>query len=241
MNYDGHFVQLYGTDDGDVIAGVAAYVAQGLHQGDKSIIIATPEHCAAFLAELGEAAAPAVADGSIELYDAAETLRRFMVHGYPDSDRFESSIGQLIRDAAAGSGKFRAYGEMVGLLWQSRQYPAAIRLEQLWNRLRQSVNFNLYCSYPIDVFAGDFQPGMIDALLSAHTHVLPAVDEPMLEAAIERAIGDVLGVAPSRDELTGAQRGLPAGQSMILWLRHAHPHRAQDVLTQAKSYYARTA
>jgi hypothetical protein len=50
--------------------------------------------------------------------DAEKTLRRFMVNGRPEWERFEKSISAAVRsldDSAVG--RVRAYGEMVGILW----------------------------------------------------------------------------------------------------------------------------
>ena len=46
---------------------------------------------------------------------------------------------------------------MVGLLWKARQFAAAIRLEQLWNKLLEQSAFSFYCAYAIDVFGKDFE------------------------------------------------------------------------------------
>ena len=62
---------------------------------------------------------------------------------------------------------------MVGCLWAAKQYPAAIRIEQLWGRLRAETPFNLYCGYPIDIFGDEIEHGTVDALfLAAYTHLL---------------------------------------------------------------------
>jgi hypothetical protein len=90
------------------------------------------------------------------------------------------------REAFLATAGLRVYGEMVGLLWQAGEYPAAIRLEQLWHRLMKAVDFSLYCAYPIDIFGRGFEAGLIDALLCAHTHLLSCGPDDALVSARAR-------------------------------------------------------
>jgi hypothetical protein len=62
---------------------------------------------------------------------------------------------------------------MVGLLWSARQFSAAIRLEQFWNKLLARSSFHLYCAYSIDVSEKQFQTHALDGVLSTHTHLIP--------------------------------------------------------------------
>ena len=93
----------------------------------------------------------------LTLVNEAETLATFMHDGLPDAELFETHVGSLAKDLCGRYGRVRAYGEMVGRLWAERAYSAAIELEMLWNDLVDSVGFDLYCGYPIDVLSEDFQ------------------------------------------------------------------------------------
>jgi hypothetical protein len=238
---EGHYVQLHGPDGRTLARDVGRFIEDGLASGNTTVVVATAEHRAAFVAELGGNVTAAISRGTLVFFDANDTLERFMAGGYPDPSRFDAILGEFVREAAARGNGLRVYGEMVGVLWQSGQYPAAIRLEQLWNRLRRDVSFTLYCGYPIDVFGNGFEPGMVEALLCAHTHLLPAAAGTSLEWAVSRAIDDVLGLRPEnvKPHLGGHEKreNLPAGESMILWLRANHPDRADEVLTHARSYF----
>jgi len=241
----GHYAQLHGSDDRALIRDVCDFVAQGLQLGETAIAIVTPEHREVLLAGVSRRLdlAPSLGDGTFELMDAQESLDRFMVRGYPDAQRFDAVIGRRLRDAGARGAGVRAYGEMVGLLWNARRYPAAIRLEQLWNGLRRQTPFALYCSYPIDVFGSGFDSVTADALLRAHTHFLPAEASDSLECAVTRAIEELLGSSADDFKRTidvrrpGASGTLPVGESMILWLKTAHADRAGEVLERARTYY----
>jgi len=82
---------------------------------------------------------------------------------------------------------------MVGILWKAGRFSAAILLEQFWNDLLSRSPFNLFCAYPIDVFEQDFRPAHLDALLCAHTHLLPTAANEDLDSAIDRAMDEILG------------------------------------------------
>jgi hypothetical protein len=240
-----HFVQLYGKDDRLLTRNVARYLSEGLRRGDGLLVIATAEHRGTLVRHLTEerAYSKAVLEGRLVFLDAETTLNRFLVNGEPDQSRFESIIAEAlrgVRSRAVQSG-VRAYGEMVGVLWNAGQFAAAVRLEELWNQLLQSSDVSLFCSYPIDVFSPEFQASSVDALLCAHTHVLPT--DSALEGALNRAMDDVLGTR--LEGLRGlmqinhrpAWAAMPKAEAIILWLRNNLPGSADQILNRAREYY----
>ena len=244
-----HFVQLYEADDAALVSNVVAYLGEGLRRGQRALAVVTKPHEAAISQELqrsGCDVARAVADGRLTLLHTDEALARFMGDRHPDAARFEGSLGNMIRDAvtAEGATGVRVYGEMVGVLWAAKQYPAAIRLEQLWHHLQQKLDFSLFCGYPIDVFGKHFDGGIINALLCAHTHLLPTVSNPHLERALNRAMEDLLGLTPKElrasvgTVLVDAWGVVPNAEATILWLRRTHPRYADTILETAKTYYS---
>ena len=220
--------------------------------GSGAIIIATPSHTAAFLQEIargGIDTEAAIRNGLLITADAKTILARIMMGGHPDAERFDRVVGSIVRDLAktAGQHGVRAYGEMVGLLWQAKQFPAAIRLEQLWNKLQNTLVFDLFCAYPIDIFDRNFDVGVMDALLCAHTHLLPSGADPSLQAALRRAIDEFHGSAETHskasvDKIRSQNWAvLPEPEATILWLRANVPDTAEAILTRAQSYYQATA
>lgn len=135
----GHFVQFYQRGDGQsLVRNVGLYVSEGLKRREGVLVIATAEHregVARELDRLGIDAAPAIREQRFICLDAQETIARIMVAGQPVWDRFESEITAALRPLRRlGIGSaFRAYGEMVDLLWNARQFASAVRLEQFWN------------------------------------------------------------------------------------------------------------
>jgi hypothetical protein len=171
-----HLVQLYGEDDGLLARQVSRYLAEGVRQGDGLLVIATPEHANAIRRQLGEggpAVAGAVQCGRLLFLDARETLDRFMVNGEPDRARFERIVRGVLRDvrAASSSGRVRAFGEMVALLWEAGRPDSAAALEQYWNALLDDGSFSLFCAYPLDVFSPDADLASIEIVLREHTHM----------------------------------------------------------------------
>ena len=172
-----HVVQLYGTDDQQLARNVSRYFAEGLKRGDGLILIATQAHAESILQQLGHAAsgvASARREGRVVSRDAAETLAGFMCDGEPDQARFESSIGGMVDEVRgrSPSGKVRAFGEMVGLLWVEGKRAAAIRVEEYWNDLMKGNGFSLYCGYPINLFGDEDEMEGVHSVLGTHTHLL---------------------------------------------------------------------
>jgi hypothetical protein len=240
-----HFVQLYGKDDRLLIRNVSRYLSEGLRRGDGLLVIATAEHRSSMVRQLaGERTyTRAVLEGRLVFLDAEATLNRFMLDGEPDQARFQRTIGEAlagVRTRAVQSG-IRAYGEMVGVLWKASQFSAAVRLEELWNELLLSSDVSLFCAYPIDVFSPEFQSESVDALLCAHTHLVP--NDSALEGALNRAMDEVLGdrVDDLRRLIQANHRPawavIPKPEAIILWLRNNLPGSAERILDRARQYY----
>jgi anti-sigma regulatory factor (Ser/Thr protein kinase) len=169
-----HVVQFYERDENLALA-VSSFLGAGLIKGEAALIVATPEHQAAFEAVLLAAGVdlPSMRlSGAFECLDAAEVLSSFMVDGEPDPQLFDSTVGVLVRQTAAGR-PIRIYGEMVALLWDQGAAAAAITLEALWNDLGSRQEFSLFCAYPAAVVAG--HPGGESEICSHHSTVIPEV------------------------------------------------------------------
>jgi anti-sigma regulatory factor (Ser/Thr protein kinase) len=145
-----HLVQFYDSDD-DLTSRVGSYLGSALSEGGTAIVIATPAHIASFerqLARAGIDVGRARDDGALLTFDAAAALAGFLVDGEIDAATFDTTIGEVVRAAAARDGRVHAFGEMVALLWQAGDITRAMQLEQLWNDLRAGLPFTLYCAYP---------------------------------------------------------------------------------------------
>ena len=175
--------------------------------------------------------------------DASEMLSGLMVGGLPDADRFKAALdgpmGQLSTTSEVG--RFRAYGEMVGLLWAAGSVTAALELEDLWNAALAVGSFSLFCGYPIDVFGKEFQEALVDGIICSHSTVLSSGGK-QLSDAINRAIGEVVGSNMVRglfDAKESARRGavLPKAEATALWVRSSLPRHADAIMDRARLYY----
>ena len=243
----GHVVQFYDADEPLLTRNVTDYLLEGMHQGDALLVIATAERNEALARELRESGAePDVAIRERLLFaDAEQTLTRFMVNGQPDWQRFERTLGALIQQVRPHPDHtgLRAYGEMVGVLWEAGQFSAAVRLEQFWNRRLSADSFHLFCAYPIDLFGKDFHSAALDPLLCAHTHLLPAARNRDLVSAIDRAMDEVLGGnaqglrALIKANYRPSWAAIPEAEAAILWLRQNLPSCAEEIIARAHQYF----
>lgn len=229
-----HTVQFYGKDGGLLVQNVAAYLAESLRDGAAAVVIASREHCDAVTERVG-------ASSQLVCRDAVEALAKFMVDGQPDAKLFDRTVGELARKLQAQYGRVRAYGEMVGLLWEAHQPSAAIALEHLWNGLLATTGLELFCGYPIDVTSPHFQIGSIDAVLAAHSNVVTGTRNEF-QTALERAMEDVLGPrATGLRLLAGPAQSrswpqMPHPERTILWLRNNLPYYAEEIVRKAAEY-----
>ena len=216
-----HFVQLYGDREG-LADSVAEYANAGLERGEAAILIATPEHRAAFLSRLKSA------DGVVAL-DAEGTLQRFMANGMPQWKEFHAVVGGLIADLRLRYPAVRAYGEMVDVLWQRGEREAAIRLEEYWNELGRLQTFSLFCAYRMDPWDGAQYDGALQSVCKVHSHLLPASDIGRYNAAVHVAMRKVLAGPLARIPLS-----MP-GQAALFWLHQNMPRTAQRVLSELRA------
>jgi hypothetical protein len=173
----GHFhaVRFY-ENKASLARTVADFLGEGLVLGQPGLVIATPTHRDALLAELRERHLDVdkfQASGDLLILDARTILAAFMVDGMPDATLFKTHVPAAIAQLCAGRKDctIRAYGEMVDVLWQDGMTAAAIRLEMFWNQLAMTHDFSLLCGYAMGSFYKD--AGMRD-ICAQHSHVVAA-------------------------------------------------------------------
>ena len=177
---DRHFVRFY-EHDVALLAEVADFLDRGLRGGGTAIVIATADHIHALrqqLAGLGTLKGePGWYPGELITMEAESALAQFMVDGQPDAQRFDAVIGDVVRKACDSGKQVHAFGEMVALLCERGQYDAAIRLEQLWNALRDHCRFALFCAYPWRLFPTQEHASAFGRICHEHDHVCRSVPE----------------------------------------------------------------
>ncbi len=172
-----HVVQFYGHDQ-ELADRMAGYLLEALGGGGVAVVIATPEHRRQFEGRLiqalgGDAALTAARDsGTYLALDASQTARALMPVGRLDRMAFDRVIGGLIRRAGTGGRPVRAYGEMVGLLWDDGLVSAAIQLETMWEELGRTHSFSLFCGYPAGSATRDGHLGAFAEVCRLHQEVV---------------------------------------------------------------------
>jgi hypothetical protein len=169
-----HVVQFY-SHDSELVASAGSHLGAALRAGGVAVAIATRQHREAFeeyLARDGIEPARARTEGRLALLDANATLHACMRDGELDGRAFHAVIGGLLREAHESGGPVHAYGEMIALLWDAGDVPAAIELETLWNELAEELAFSLLCAYPAASAAGEDHAQALHALCALHSTVL---------------------------------------------------------------------
>lgn len=239
----GHTVQLYGSDASLLARSVRRYLRQALDAGKTAIVVATPSHSELFARDLTPAD-----EARVTFLDADSVLDSIMVEGRPDPARFRKQVGTPIHKLATANPQgVRAYGEMVGILWERDQREAAAGVEDLWNDLMQSVDFELFCAYPIDVFSTEFQMSTVDEIMCGHSHLRPARRNNDLLEALRNSIDRVLGARAARlaplmkPNNRPAWGAVPSGEALILWLRNNLPEDAEKIIATARVDFLKSA
>jgi len=242
-----HAVQVY-RDVSELAASVGAFLSAGFAVGEPAVVIATARHWTVFAAELerrGWDPAKLERNGFLTRADAEQLLDAFMDEELPSAERFERVVGGIVDEA---SERFpgltiRAFGEMVDVLWQRGQEPAAVALEELWNELAKTRSFALLCGYHLDVFKPDVQRDALPEVMRTHSHVRTIEEPSRLAAAVDQALAEVLGpVRAARIYLDVAEHvpggSLPRAQAMLSWLSTREAPFAQEILERARMHYA---
>lgn len=225
-----HFVQLY-QDPEALCDAVAQYIGTGLARGEGAVVIARPQNRAGFI---GSLASRGVDTAGLRLFDAQETLSRFMVNGMPAWTSFHQVIGGVIADLRLEYPAVRAYGEMVDILWQEGKRDAAIRLEEFWNELGKLQTFSLFCAYQLSHLDAH------DAICRVHTHLVPSREcagfDEEVKAASRRVLDQPLAdVLLSLAESHRAPTQMSSGHATLFWLRQNMPRTAEKILSELRA------
>lgn len=191
-DHRGHVAQFY-ADDAFLVKTLSRFIGTALGAGDSAIVLATPEHRDALARSLkrrGLDVASVIKQGRYVSLDAAETLSKFIVDGWPDEALFTKLIGGLLTRATARAEakdpRLAVFGEMVALLWAQGNAQAALRIEQLLNGLAKTHAFALHCGYPIKDFYREDHGELFLKICHEHSGVIPGESYAALPSEQER-------------------------------------------------------
>lgn len=196
-----HFVQFY-DNEFFLLDSITEYISNGLQAGDACIVIATESHRAGLAAKLMGHGLDVVNDGLSNRYfvfDAEETLSRFMVNDVIYPELFRKVVGDVVTRAGNGGRQVRAFGEMVALLAERGNFKAATQLEQLWNDFKKKHEFSLFCAYSLKTFNGQSSKALTD-VCQEHSQLIPAESYNTLTSAEDR-LRAIVGLQQKANEL----------------------------------------
>jgi hypothetical protein len=168
-----HVVQIY-EEDRVLLDALAGFIGGGLGTGDAAVVIATPSHLEGLGNRLRSQGLDLDTARCCDQYialDAEHTLSQFMRDGWPDEQLFKECVRDILHRARAHERRVRAFGEMVALLWAHGHTAATVRLEHLWQTLRQTEAFALLCAYPRTGFTQETSASLRD-ICEAHSKVV---------------------------------------------------------------------
>ena len=150
---------LFFSDEAVLLDNFAPVVAAALNMGNGAIVVATASHRDGLLERLknqGLDVGQAVQNGNYIAVDVAESLSAFMVNGVPDPVRFfkgiSGAIAQAAKAATAKQPRVVVCGEGVAVLLAEGKTDAAIRLEQLCDKVAETHEVDVWCAYPLNCF-----------------------------------------------------------------------------------------
>ena len=146
-----HEVGVY-PDDASFVDDFTRFIEGTLKRENPVIVIVTALHRSSLFQRLqahGWDIPAAIRQGSYFSVDVSDTLSKFMVNDWPDSARFATVVGDLIRGAAkAAAGKrVAACGECAPTLWGQGKAEAAIQVGHLWDEIADSHDVDTLCGY----------------------------------------------------------------------------------------------
>ena len=167
-----HLVHLF-DEPASLVDTVATYLHEGWRRGDILIVVARANHWASTSVELAARECPIdelVAAGRLVVLDAPTTLASFMVNSEPDGEKFQRSVGDVVRQLCSEStAGLTIYGEMVDILAAQGNFIAAEHLETLWNTLSTECSIRLLCGYSSSHFGDERTAKHLDRICQLHT------------------------------------------------------------------------
>ena len=165
MSSHDYFVHLY-KDDTFLTEAVTSFIKEGLRVNDTVIILATTPHHE----ELCTALTPEeLAHDTLKFFAAEEQLAKILVDDWPSELQFRNVVRGII-DQGSRRGQARIVTEMVAVLWAQGHTRAAMRLEELWNKVATEQPLLLLCAYAMPKFR-EADKESLRAISQLHTHV----------------------------------------------------------------------
>lgn len=239
-----HDVQIY-SDRNELAARVAAFFEGGLERGDGCLLLATAPSASRLVgafAERGLDVEALQAERRLALGDAERIVDEICADGGPSGPALEAVVARLTDELRARSGRIRAYGELVDVLWHRGAWSESEQLEEHWSRLLERRRIDLLCAYHVDdPFARDLHLDLVPRVCRTHETVTLPTDEKRFQVAVDTALSRLLGPGDAglvyeRATMRGGA-SVPPAQLVLSWLSAHMPRTAQSVLAEARAHY----
>lgn len=240
-----HDVQIY-SERHELAARVADFLTEGFERGDGCLVLATAESVRAvapLLAGCGLPVETLQAQRRLALGDAEQIVDEICAEAEPSAAALEAVVVRLTDELDAPSGRIRAYGELVDVLWHRGARAESERLEEHWNRLLERRRIDLLCGYHADdPFARDLHLDLVPRVCRTHEAVMLPADEERMRVAVDGALSRLLGPADAslvyERAANSGEASVPPTQLVLSWLSAHMPRTAETVLAEARSQYA---
>ena len=186
-----HIVQFFDTDESRA-DNVASFLDDGYQAGEPIVVVARPANWSLMterLQLLGVPVQSAMANGSLVVRDANQTLDEISRSGSIDAAAFEAVVGQAVMTLGR-QGRVRAYGEMVDMLAQRGELADAIKLEELWNDLGERASLSLMCGYSAAHFVSTGTHRALLEICRSHSGVQHHPHDPLANWLLTTAHND---------------------------------------------------
>jgi len=232
-------------DDAFLVEAVAHYAAAGLSGGEAVGLCGTRQHLDAIrrrLRHLDVDADGAVTRGQLTVADCEEMISKIAPDDMFDAAAFETGWREILEATQADSrfSGIRWWGETADRMF-ARDAKAAVRMEQIAEKVARDHGARLFCSVACDRFDARAYDGVVIDVCRTHTHLIPAPDYAAHRLTVNRAIAEVVGdISGSLLQSLATWRGhrceLPSSQALLFWLRDAVPDKFRAVLERARQY-----
>jgi DNA-binding NarL/FixJ family response regulator len=150
-----HEIQFY-PDEPSFLDGFTRFISAALKAGNAAVFVGTTAHRHTLYEKLHTESAEiraAIRVGKYVALDALEVLSNFMVNDMPEPSRFSKVANDLIVAASKWMNgehlRVAICGECAPILWAEGKEDAAIRLEELWNKIAVTNDVDILCGYSL--------------------------------------------------------------------------------------------
>jgi MEDS: MEthanogen/methylotroph, DcmR Sensory domain len=175
-----HVVQVY-ENDGIFLDTLTGFVESAISFNENAVVIASNAHLSALefrLQSYGHHIETLILENKFIPISAEDLLTEFLVNDLPDEAKFTKAATKLFDQASVNQRKFRAFGEMVAILWAKGNKKATLQLEHLWSNLLSKDPFCLFCAYPKNIF-NDRSNNSAKPVCNAHTKIISGEEKQL--------------------------------------------------------------